>query len=293
MIKNYYVFFVLKVVALDTQCLITVKTRDKIVITALDLVTTCTGNHLPGSRIKNLLPYGMCKSPVQSMTFVADIIDRSLGHVGIVGSMRRMAINAGICHLVLEWSLAVSQKCIRMTGSTDIFLFTFEQGGIISGVGRMTGGTSVFAVAQQMVVRGGHLFSYVCMAFETGIDCYRNTFAGMAVIATICIWIMQDIAYKTPPVAAMGAMTGRTVLYRRGKVGMFRLHGLGRMTGLTELVRFLDEQIAISRLVRIMAGAALSLGVRCMCIFELLGQLGMTVEAECRYRCFEHIGLVR
>ena len=127
------------------------------------------------------------------------------------------------------------------------------------------------------------------MTSETGIDADRDTLALMAAIAAFRIGRMQDILDHRLAVAAMGAVTGGAVLYFRRKVGVLLLHRLGRMAALADFIRIPDEQIAVVRLMRIMAGSTLALGIRRMGIFELLGQVGMAVEAEPRTTCIEQL----
>lgn len=82
-------------VALDTQVLITIEAQMVFVAAALGRMAACTGHHLPGPGIENLRTDGMGKSTVKSVAFVADIVDRGLEHIRMIGAVRRMAIRAG------------------------------------------------------------------------------------------------------------------------------------------------------------------------------------------------------
>jgi len=99
-------------VALDTQFFIAVKSRNEFVLTPFGGMTTRTGHHLPGPRIKNLCPDRMGEITMQPMAFIADIIDRSLEHVREVGPVLGMTIYAGIRHFMLVFSSIVSLECV-------------------------------------------------------------------------------------------------------------------------------------------------------------------------------------
>lgn len=84
--------------ALDTQGLFAVEPCMIVVIGAFAGMTTRTGQHLSCSWVKDVFAYGMGKHTVLLMAFTADCIDGGLGHGRMVGTVRRMAVVAGICH---------------------------------------------------------------------------------------------------------------------------------------------------------------------------------------------------
>ena len=132
-----------------------------------------------------------------------------------------------------------------MAGAADITLFTLKQPLIIAGVGRMTGGTPVFLVPDEMVVGRRHLFPDVIMTLQAGIDAHRHAFADMAVVAAFSIRFVQDITDHGRPVTAMGTMAGSAVSDFLGEVRVLLLDRLKRMAALADLFRLLDEQVAV------------------------------------------------
>ena len=180
----------------------------------------------------------------------------------MVGTMRRVAVVAGVCFLMLEGRRLPSLERIFVASAADIALLAFEQALVVAGVRSMAGNAAVFPISHKMIVRRRHLFLNIIVTLETGIDADRNIFALMTIIAAFRIGRMQDILDHRRPIAAMRAMTGSTVLHVHGKVGMFLLHGLRRVATLAEFPNRLDQQIIIGRLMGIMAGRALPFAVR-------------------------------
>lgn len=74
---------------------------------------------------------------------------------------------------------------------------------------------------------------------------------------------------------------------------MYVLNILGRVTTLAELLDRFDQQVIIGRLMRIVTGTALSLGVWRMAILDLLGQIGMAGETEIWPALLEQLGRIR
>lgn len=137
---------------LDTQVPIAVKAHMVFVLAALGCVAARAGHHLTGPRVKYLFTYGVGKRTMQSVAFIAHIIDGAFDHVRMVRSVRRMAIVAGICLLVFEGRFFPPFKGIFVAGAADIALFAFEQPLVIAGVGRMTGNAAVIFIPHQMIV---------------------------------------------------------------------------------------------------------------------------------------------
>lgn len=120
---------------LDAQIPISVKPHMIFMIGAFGCMTTRTGHHLAGPRVEDILANRMGKGAMEAVTLVTDIIDRCLKHIGMVGAMRRMAVRAGARQFMLELCRVASFESVLMTGAADITLRTFEQVGLIGGVG--------------------------------------------------------------------------------------------------------------------------------------------------------------
>ena len=140
-------------VTLDTQIPITVKPYMESVIGSLRSMTARAGHHLPGPRIINIFPDRMGKGAMQPVTFVAHVVDRSLDHVRMIGTVRCMAVATGSRHFMLEGSRIVSFKCIGMTGAANITLLAFQQALVIACMRRVTCDAAVILVPDQMIVR--------------------------------------------------------------------------------------------------------------------------------------------
>lgn len=131
------------------------------------------------------------------------------------------------------------------------------------------------------------------MTIETGIDPYRDAFAGMAITAAGGVRLMQNVTDQGRIFTAVGAMTGPAALKFAGIIGVLSFERLERVTGQTEFRRFFEQQTSIVRLVRRMTGGTLTLCVGLMGKLELLGQARMAGKTgHCGLR-FEQPGLVR
>ena len=137
---------------LDTQGLFTVEPGMIVVLGALAGMTTRTGHHLSGARVEDIFTYGMGEYTVFPMTFFADCIDRGLGHGRMVRAVGRMAVVAGICHLMAEFSRLVPLESRFVTCAANVTLLSFEQPTIIAGVRRMAGYTAVILVTNQVIM---------------------------------------------------------------------------------------------------------------------------------------------
>lgn len=158
----------------------------------LGRMATATGHHLSGTRIKNILADRMRKVGMQSVTFGAGGVDRCFEHGRMVGAVRRMTIVAGIGLLMTELRRLVTLEGRFMTSAADMALFPFKQPVVIAGMGGMTSHTAIIAVANQMIMRRGHLLAYLWMTLQTGIG--RDRFApGMAIATAGSIGVVQDI----------------------------------------------------------------------------------------------------
>ena len=95
-------------------------------ITALGGMTAGAGHHLPGPRIENHLPDGMGKGTMQSVAFIAHVIDGPLEHVRMVGAMGCMTVIAGIRFLVTEFGSIPPSESVLVAAAADIPLLAFE-----------------------------------------------------------------------------------------------------------------------------------------------------------------------
>lgn len=146
-----------------------------------------------------------------------------------------------------------------MAPVTDVALFTFQQAFIVTRMWRMAGHAAVIAVTYEVIVRGGQLIADIRMTFKTGVNQNRLASALMAIRAVIRIGFMQYIPDQGRPVTAVRVVAGAAVPRFFWKIGMFLPYCGGRVTFLTQLLGFCDQQVGIFRLVRLMAGSALSL----------------------------------
>ena len=131
------------------------------------------------------------------------------------------------------------------------------------------------------------------MTFETCINRDWYAFTGMAILASISIGFVQDIADQCRSVAAMRVVTGTAVAKFSRKVGMLLPHRSKRVATQTKRLRLLDQKVGVGRLMRLVAGGALSLGVGRMGILELLWHPGVAVEADARGTLTEQSGHIR
>lgn len=260
---------------------------------ALAGMTAGTGHHLAGSRIENRFADRMRELRVRCMATGAYRIDGSLGHDRMVGAMRRMAVAAGAGQLVLEAGRVMPPEGRFMAGPADMALLPLEQPLVITGMWGMAGHTAVVAIAHQVVVRGRHLLTDVGVAFEAGIDRHWNVLSGMAVFAAGGVGVVQVVAHQRRTVAAMRTMAGAAVLQLGRVVGVLRPHTLHWMTTQAERFRLLHQQVGIRRLVGLVAGCTLALGVRGVGKFELFRQSGVAGETELTLTGFQQVGVVR
>lgn len=137
---------------LDTQGFFAVEPGMVVVIGALAGMTARAGQILTGSRVKDIFSYGMSKNTVFPMTFTAYLVDGCLDHGRMVGAMRRVAIIAGICHLVAVLCCIIAFKGRPMTFAADVTFLPFEQPAVIAGVWRMAGHAAVIFVTNQVVM---------------------------------------------------------------------------------------------------------------------------------------------
>jgi len=86
--------------ALDTQRFFAIKPGMIIVFGALAGMAARAGHHLPGSRVEDILADRMSKLGVFCMAFTAHFVHRSLGHGGVIRTVRCMAVVTGVCHLM-------------------------------------------------------------------------------------------------------------------------------------------------------------------------------------------------
>ena len=131
------------------------------------------------------------------------------------------------------------------------------------------------------------------MTFVTCINQDRYAFTGMAILAAISIGFVQDISDQRRTVAAMRVVTRTAVAKFSRKIGMLLPHRPKRVTTLTKRLGLLDQKVGVGRLMRLMAGGALSLGVGFMCILELLWHPGVAVEADARGTLIKQPGHIR
>lgn len=93
----------------------------------------------------------------------------------------------------------------------------------------------------------------------------------MAILATFTIGLMQDVSDQFRTVAAMRVMTGTAFAQFGRKIGMFLAQNRKLVTTLAKCVRIFFKKIGVRRLMRLMTGIALSLGIGSMSILKLLG----------------------
>jgi hypothetical protein len=115
-------------------------------------MASCASHHLESSGIEHFLADGMGKLRVLRMTGGADRIDRSLGHIRIIGAMGHMAVGAGICRLVFVLACIVPLESIQVTGAANEALPPLEQPLVIAGMGGVAGSAAIFPESHQMVV---------------------------------------------------------------------------------------------------------------------------------------------
>ena len=139
--------------ALDTQRFFAIKPGMIIVFGALAGMAARAGHHLPGSRVEDILADRMSKLGVFRMAFTADLVHRSLGHGGVVRTVRCMAVVTGVGHHMTVFCRLVTLESGFVASPTDVTLLALEQPLIISGMWRMTGHTPVFSVSHQVVMR--------------------------------------------------------------------------------------------------------------------------------------------
>jgi len=123
-----------------------------IVVGALAGMTARTGQYLTGSGVKDVFSDWMGKNTMFLMTSAADFINGGLGHGRIVRAVGRMAIVAGICHLVLVFCRLVPLESRFVTLSADVTFLSLEQPVIIAGMRGMTGHAAVIFVTDQVIM---------------------------------------------------------------------------------------------------------------------------------------------
>jgi len=131
------------------------------------------------------------------------------------------------------------------------------------------------------------------MTLEAGVHQDRYTFTGMAILASFSIGLVQDIADQRRTIAAMRIVTGPALAQFGREIRVLRGQRSRRVTTQAKRLRFLDQKIGIRRLMRLMAGVAPPLGVRCMGILELPGHPGVAFKADIRGTLGEQPGMIR
>ena len=137
---------------LDTQGLFAAESGMVVVVGTLAGMTARTGQHLSGSWVEDIFADGMGENTVFPMTFTTYFINGSLGHGRMVGTMRSMAVVAGVCHLVAEFCRFVALESCFVALAADVPFLPLEQPIIIAGVRGMAGHTAVFFVANQVIM---------------------------------------------------------------------------------------------------------------------------------------------
>lgn len=274
-------------VTLNAQILLAAEPGVVLVIAALSCMTAYAGQHLTGSRVKNLFTDGMGKYPMLPMALPADIVDRGLEHDRLIRPVRCMAVIAGAGNLVAMLGRFPPLDSRTMTGATNMHLFSPEQPFIVTGVRGMASHTAVFTKPNQVIMGGSHLFTDIRMALKTDVPANRLILAGMAIPAVIRVGFMQDIADQVRTIAAVRAVTSQTFPKLGREIRMFLLQICHLMAPKAKRLRILDQQIVIGGLVWPMTGKALPFGKGRMGMLELFGQLAMTVETDIRKTVFE------
>lgn len=227
---------------LNTECALATERGVILVIAPLGGMTTATGHHLPGAGIEYIGADRMTEGCMVTMTVTTDLIDRPTHHRRMVGAMGGMAIAATLGAFMAEGGILMADKGRLMAFTADMTLLAFEQALIITGMGRMTGGTAIGSVAHQMVVRRGHLLCHLRVTAEAGIHSHRLT-ANVAIAAARCIGSMQLVTNQPRALTAVRVMARTAVGRWRRKTGVFA-HYLSRpMTGQAQLIGRLDQQV--------------------------------------------------
>ena len=167
-----------------------------------------------------------------------------------------------------------------MTPDAYLFLPGAQHIFSVAGMRGMTVHTAVAIALSEVVVRGLHLFQDVGMALLALAD--ADPARGLVMAdGTIFFLVrfMQIVADQKLSVAAVGTVTSQAFTQRSGIVGMLCLQFLLCMTLGAQVLLGYREQHWPIRIVRPVAGKALTIQVRFVrrCIFILQG--GMAVQA--------------
>lgn len=103
----------------------------------------------------------------------------------------------------------------------------------------------------------------------------------MTIVAAFFIWLVKDIPDQGRPVAAVRIMTGSAPAQLGREIDMFLAQSRKLVTVLAKCVRVFFKKVGERRLMRLMTGIALSLGIRGMRMLKLLGKAGMAAETGC------------
>lgn len=138
--------------ALNAQGLFTIESSMVIEICALAGMAAGAGHHLACPRIENFFPDWMSKNAVFAMAFAAYLVNWGFSHGRMVGAVRRMAVIAGIGHLMLEFCRIIPFKGSGVTLAAYMTFFPLEQPFIVAGMRRVTSHTTVIFITYEVVV---------------------------------------------------------------------------------------------------------------------------------------------
>lgn len=266
---------------LHAQRSLAAQARMVLIVGPLGGMAAPAGHHLSGAWIEYAFTGRMTEGGMMSMTFSAHGIDLALEHGRMVGAVGRMAVVAGFCFLVLECSRFTALEGRFMAGTADMALPALEQTPVIPGVRRMAGHATVLLITHQMIMRRGHLIGDIRMTTQAVVDEHRPV-AGVAVVAARGKRFVQDVAHHPLTVAAVRAVAGAAVTRRNRKARMLLANRRRGVASQAQAVAAAHQQVGVFRLMRLMAGRALTTPIRGMGVFELLRQVGMTTETGVR-----------
>lgn len=130
------------------------------------------------------------------------------------------------------------------------------------------------------------------MTSQAAVDAHRDPFPGVAVCAAIGIRCMQGIPHQPGPVAAVRVVTRSAFTQLGREAGVLVLQRRAGVTVEAEIFRILFQQIGKVRLMRLMTGIALPLGIWRMAVLVRALQGIVTAEAGFRRPGVEQVVVV-
>jgi len=112
--------------ALHTQILFATKPGVVRIVAPLRGMTADAGHGLTGPRIENVFTDGMGKHSMLPMAFITDIIDWSLGHRRMVGTMGCVTVVAGAVHRMAMFRRLQPLESRFVTFTADVTLLPLQ-----------------------------------------------------------------------------------------------------------------------------------------------------------------------